>query len=470
MTDAAALDLATADGTSIGTVTISCLPDNLQWRDMSTLLDQRDVPTQPSASAPVQLLEEVEYRFELCCAEPIARIEPAELFSPSGASNRDGRLKAGRSTGSVRLEVTLASGAIGTCEVEVRSRKLNYESEYRFMLTRIATESAELAQSTFAPSALRGLEPSSEANAETLYQRFAFLQALVDSGELDRAFQIIRHRPHLEYRTETNRVDPARALRPSADLARQLVGPGPRQRVAHPIAGLSTAPLAIDERCHVETFDTVPNRFVRFAVHHWRNLADDVADRLGQTAAADQRGRREARRMSESLSRLLARPALAEAGELTSFPQANTTLHGRSGYREIFRSFLLGEAATTITWDDGPDLFRAGQHRRGDPVRVLGVPGTGPHRWIPAGLQHRPGSTHSTDDDWPLTGPDSRWEGAERLWPPTRYAKFDLSSASTGPSGAMPVARAAGLWRCGPTAPCASLSPGLVRVRHVAAL
>jgi predicted component of viral defense system (DUF524 family) len=361
MTQSAELDLVTAEGSPIGTIMISCLPDNLQWRDMLTLVDLRATPSQPSASAPVQLLEEVEYRFELGCTEAITAVEPSELCSPSDATKRDGRLKVGRSTGSVRIEVTLASGVTGSCEVEVRSRKLNYDSEYRFMLTRIATEAAELAQSTFAPSALRGFEPSTEANAETLYQRFAFLQALVESGELDRAFQVVRHRPHLEYRTETLRKDPGRALRPSSDLARQLVGPGPRQRVASPIAGLHTAPLAIDERCHVETFDTVPNRFVRFAVHHWRNLADDVADRLGETSAADQRGRREALQMSEILSRLLATPALAEAGELTSFPQSNTTLQGRSGYREIFRSFLLGEAAATITWDDGPDLFRAGQ-------------------------------------------------------------------------------------------------------------
>lgn len=363
MSDSACLDLVDLDGATIGSITISCLPNSRVWGDanLPTLLDLRGEPTQDLAPAPVQLLEEVEYRFEVVCDGAIADVEPKELCSISDESNRNGRLKVGRATGSVRIQVTVESGRTGACELEVRSRKLSYESEYRDMLTRIASESAELAQSSFAPSALRRFEPSTEANAQTLYQRFAFLQALVDSGELDRAFQVIRHRPHLEYRTETRRVDPSRALRPSADLARQLVGPGPRQHVDAPIGGLPSVPLQVDERCHVETFDTVPNRFVRFVVQHWRNLADEVADRLEPSTASNQRGRREAIRMSESLSRLLTTPALAEAGELTSFPQSNTTLQGRAGYREIFRSFLLGEAASTISWDDGVDLFRAGQ-------------------------------------------------------------------------------------------------------------
>ena len=361
MTDSARLDLVDAGGAAIGSISISCLPNGHFWRDIPTLIDHRIEGSQDSASAPVQLLEEMEYQFEIDCEEPIEALEPQELCSVSDASCRSGRLKVGRATGSVRLEVRLSAEITGRCEVEVRSRKLDYESEYRSMLGRIATEAAELAQSSFAPSSLRGLTPSTEANAETLYQRFAFLQALVESGELDRAFQIIRHRPHLEYRTQTHHVSPGRALRPSPDLARQLLRAGPRQEAHRPVAGLASLPITVEERLHVETFDTIPNRFVRFVVEHWRNLADEVASKLGHTSAADQRGQREAERLSEWLGRLLTTPALADASELNSFPQSNTTLQGRAGYREILRAFLLGEAAANISWDDGVDLFRAGQ-------------------------------------------------------------------------------------------------------------
>jgi predicted component of viral defense system (DUF524 family) len=361
MTDAARLDLLDAGGTPVGSLTITCLPDGVNWRAIPTLVDHRVDGSQDSASAPVQLLEEIEYQFEIECREPIESLEPQELCSASDASRRHGRLKVGRATGSVQIEVILSQSVTGRCEIEVRSRKLNYESEYRSMLGRIAAEAAELAQSSFAPSSLRGLTPSTEANAETLYQRFAFLQALVESGELDRAFQIIRHRPHLEYRTQTQHVSPGRALRPSSDLARQLLRAGPRQATYRPVAGLESLPSTVEERLHVETFDTIPNRFVRFVVEHWRNLADEIASKLGRTSAADERGRREAERLSEWLARLLATPALAEAGKLTSFPQSNTTIQGRAGYRDILRAFLLGEAAANISWDDGVELFRAGQ-------------------------------------------------------------------------------------------------------------
>ena len=141
---------------------------------------------------------------------------------------------------------------------------------------------------------------------------------------------------------------------------RQLVGPADRQRLAVPIAGLDSVPRQVTRTTHIESFETIPNQFVRFAFEQWKSLAARVHDLLPDRGADNERGRREARRIEERLHHLLTIPALAEAGRLDHFPNANTVLNSRAAYREIFRSFLLGDVAASVTWEGGDDVFGAG--------------------------------------------------------------------------------------------------------------
>src|SRR4029079_2499381 len=123
--------------------------------------------------------------------EPVMT-EPVEMFNPSDATGRAGRLRTGRMTGTIAVVVRNSMGAaVGGGEVEVRSRKLNYLSEYRWMLQRIADEAAEAAQSHFAPSSLTAFRPAHAGSAETVYQRFAFVSSLLASTDFDASLRLI---------------------------------------------------------------------------------------------------------------------------------------------------------------------------------------------------------------------------------------------------------------------------------------
>ena len=52
---------------------------------------------------------------------------------------------------------------------------------------------------------------------------------------------------------------------------------------------------------------------------------------------------------------------LLEAGALRKFPDSNTVLNSRSGYRDVYRAFLVGEVAASLTWLGGQDVFGAGK-------------------------------------------------------------------------------------------------------------
>jgi len=366
MTSAVRLPLRSSTFDVVGTLEIGCLPRQRERVGEPLLIDLgENGGAGGDVEAAVQLLEEAEYSYRLTVSHRRVMVEPQEMFNPTDIGGLEGRLRPGRSTGTVSVIVHDEELAeVGTCEFEVRSRKLDYLSEYRWMLQRIAAEAAEILQSHFASSSLGVFRPDTIGTAETLYQRFAFIQSLLSSAEFEGALQVVLNQPHHEYRAVTRTHDPALGARSSRTLARQLFAPGPRQPLAAgcSVGGVTTLPLTVSESHNVESYDTVPNRFVRFALEHWRDLAEDVATvmRSKQTPAT-RRGLREATELREQLEGILTAGLFREVGALEMFPAANTVLQGRSGYREVLRAFLQSEAAAVVDWAGQDTVFAAGQ-------------------------------------------------------------------------------------------------------------
>ena len=358
------LEVLDETGAICGQLHIGCLPKYETRFDL--IVDRRGEPARALiAQAPVQLLEEAEYTFTVEVGGSSITITPEVMFNRSDGSGKSGRLRPGRATGTVHVTVLGEDDhVIGRCQFEVRSRKLDYLSEYRWMIQRIADEAAEVLQSSFAASSLGAFRPAATGTAQGLYQRFAFLQSLLAGDEFRAALQTILHRPHRDYVTLERHMDPSRGLRSGPRLGRELVRPGPRQPLPHPMAGfpLTTLPRTVAQIDYEETFDTLPNRFVRFALEEWRNLADEVsraARSLSDPVAA--RGAQEASALRDELSGVLADKLFATVGPLQALPPGNTVLERRAGYRDVLRAFFQAEAAALVDWSAADDLFSAGQ-------------------------------------------------------------------------------------------------------------
>ena len=207
-----------------------------EWGPKNTPTLTRD------ASGTVQLLEEIEYEFDLNGVE-VERVEPSEIFNLSN-SRTEGRVRPRGRTGLVHIAVH-SVGQRYTGEVEVRSRKLDYLTEYRWMLDRIAREAAELALSPFAASHLSRLGTDHTQTPQTLYQRFEFLRSRLLSDEFRSAIEQLRHRPYKSFKEQRETVRVSKPVRGGRWLSRQLTKPGARQTADPPIAGLATLPRTI---------------------------------------------------------------------------------------------------------------------------------------------------------------------------------------------------------------------------------
>jgi len=347
---------------------VSLLPRATDAPSPSPLLDLRQTPDRDPALEPVQLLEGHEYRYEIevqGASEPLSTDRP-EVFEADSRSGTRGRLRPRLYTGMLPVTIRAGDIDIGCVALEVRSRKLDYLRHYRWMLRDIAEHCAELVMDRFAPTE-QHFAADSARDAPTLYQRFAFLQSLVTGDAFEAAIHQVLARPHRGWVDEPEARHPSRGIPATSAVARQLQMPGPRCRWSNTDSRSGVEQGFLPARFHVlrteETLDTPANRFVKFALTRWRDMAADIGDCLAQESRSAPviRGLREVEALTGYLDSLLSEDLFREVGRLDRFPASDQVLQKREGYRDLFRVYVQFEAAALLSWQGGDDIYKAGQ-------------------------------------------------------------------------------------------------------------
>ena len=357
------LDVANQeDGTEVR-LRVALLPTVDAEEPIARLLDLRGVAARDEALEPVQLLEGAEYRYEFL-GKLVARgmsTDRPEVLEPDDDTGRTGRLRPGLYTGSMRIKVFRDAREIGIAAFEVRSRKLDYLTDYRRMLSDVAEVATEAVMERFAASE-QTFTPAETGDPLTLYQRFAFLQSLLSHDAFQAALHRILNRPYEEWKTTEELRSSGQGVRSGSQLSRQLSSPGRRLHWPESPLGIDV-PAAIRRTRTEATLDNVPNRFVKFALTGWREVVQRLYDAMSRLApsAAVSRGLRESQALLDSLDALLGEELFREVGDLRVFPSGNQALQKREGYRDIFRAYVQFEVAAQLSWRGGEDVYEAGQ-------------------------------------------------------------------------------------------------------------
>jgi predicted component of viral defense system (DUF524 family) len=350
------------EGEICGYLRIALLPQNRGVLP-APLLDAGKDAVGEELQSPIQLLEGHEYRYEWeevpVSARSIAT-DPKEAFQPDTTNGLKGRLRPGLSTGTLQVQLRSGELTLGQLELEVRSRKLNYLSEYRWMLKNIADQMTELVMDRFAASSTSFIQKETH-DAVTLYQRFAFLRALITSESFQFSLSEITRNPHVAWENIHETVGPGQPIRSSSYTIRQLSRPG--TRMPWPEGPIASIPLRLDRRCTESTHDTIPNRFVRFALERWRQVVADIETGLKAipTNSAVARGLREVAHTLVQLDEILHHDLFKDLGPITRFPADNQVLQRREGYRDVYRAYLEFELAAKLSLRGAEASYAAGQ-------------------------------------------------------------------------------------------------------------
>ena len=236
--------------------------------------------------------------------------------------------------------------AILSIPLELVSRKLDFDTEYRRMTEDIARFCEQLLLTWDAPTSLR-FSADASSPATLVLERFLFLRSFLTDEKLGRILEMIGRKPHS--RLIANKEWKPAGMAGSTDF---LSNPGGMLRAWRHRDGRPVPGEVMDVRKD-ETHDTAPNRFLKFALSRFRHLCSEVHELKGGSSPIGC----EAMELMGNLDGVLAKRFFRDIGQLERLPLDNQTLQKGEGYREVLRAWILTEAAATLQWKGREDSY-----------------------------------------------------------------------------------------------------------------
>ncbi len=343
--------------------------------EIAPLVRIDDDEARQHGETPLQLRETERYEYEV---EPIyegdlrLRCRLATRRKSLQPGSRDaGMIDTGSYCGTLLLELIEGDTftdrqALASAQLDVRSVKLEFRTQYRGMLRRITDVMIGLVADTRSAATVRFRSSFTErSEAGWLQLQLELLREVLDSDELESALYRVRSFPseRMTGRVETVQTD--RPMRWTGAAVRQLSMPGPRRPLPthHPARltpGIDTVVASVSVARRESDLDTPENRFVKFVLTEFQAFLNHAERAFSATPGWDSSAAL-ARRLASVLEVHLGNAFFRQLGPLQYAPLGSPVLQRRAGYRDVFRLWIRFNTAAELSWDGGEDVFRAGQ-------------------------------------------------------------------------------------------------------------
>ncbi len=327
-------------------------------RSEPTIFELEEWEAYEHGEARVQLLEGCHYEYEVL-GDYLLRPSPAVI--PSRINPAIGRLAPQVYVGTLTVEVLKLQDNVccGEIKLEVRSRKASYRSDYRLMLEGITERCTDLLFYYNAP-VTHPFIPDYLTDPQTLYQRFAFVNAVLASRAFEVAFQKIIRNPMKKWAGEEAGKDIRNAGRPDRNMIAQLAKRGNRVALPdnHMLKGrFASVPSRITVNTRKDSVDTPENRFVKHALEVFAGFVTHIKG----IAPENSRFYNEAALLENHLDQMLSASLFKEVGKPARLALNGPGLIRKEGYKQILRVWLMFDLAARLVWRGGDDVYHAGK-------------------------------------------------------------------------------------------------------------
>jgi len=266
------------------------------------------------------------------------------------------------------LRIEVGGRPVLDLPVEVYSRKLDYEADYRRLLDELADWLVALAFSVCTPTTLPTAVEAPERGS--LYLTYLVLRRLMARDRVPAAFERVHMEPHRRLVRESRQVDFALARQVDARTLADLVACTDMARgggaVSPPVTRLlrGYVPTYLTDTRPRTDFDTPENRFVAYLLwalgyqlgnleHAFQRDAAEHAARadLARSLAGD------CRRWTREVGAMERASFLEEVGPMAVFPAASHVLRQREGYRELRDVYLWLLLSPRVRWQGLEELL-----------------------------------------------------------------------------------------------------------------
>lgn len=246
-------------------------------------------------------------------------------------------------------------------QIEVRSVKSDYRSDYQFMLENITDKCTDLIMQIDSPIT-QHFETNFDTDSQTLYQRFSFVKSIIDSKEFEEAIHKVVSNPTTKWNEEQEEKDIRSIRRFSQKSIKQLASKSNRINISNDhylnkSYGLTSIPIKIDSTRKVESIDTAENRFIKHALEVFLFFCENCESKFQKYSTA----KIESGILSSKISNLLNQSFFNEISRPTSLRLNSPVLQRKSGYREILNAWLKFDLAAKLVWKGGDNVYDAGK-------------------------------------------------------------------------------------------------------------
>jgi predicted component of viral defense system (DUF524 family) len=288
-------------------------------------------------------------------------------------SKRDpslGRIVPNIYVGTLTLFITdsLQEDKVFTITIEVLATKFDteldksYRENYRFMLKDITDKCTELLMQINSPVE-QNFETDFSRDNETIYQRFSFINTIIQNQDFEEAVLKIIASPKTNWDTEEEVVDIRRIRRFNNATTKQITSGSNRipLQASHPLykAGIQSIPNKINSFRKIEHTDTPENRFIKHALEVFLRFAEDCQRYFKNNGYT--RPFTEASNLVSKLEGYLSQSFFKDILRPTSLKLNSPVLQRKSGYREVLSSWLQFDLAAKLIWKGGDDVYKAGK-------------------------------------------------------------------------------------------------------------
>jgi predicted component of viral defense system (DUF524 family) len=246
-------------------------------------------------------------------------------------------------------------------QIEVRSVKSDYRSDYQFMLENITDKCTDLIMQIDSPIT-QNFETSFDTDSQTLYQRFCFVKSLINSIEFEEAVQKVVSNPTTKWEEEQEEKDIRGIRRFTQKSIKQFVTKGNRIEISeahflNKLYQLTSIPLKIDSTRKIESTNTPENRFIKHALEEFLFFCENCEIKFEKYSTA----KLESKILSTKISNLLNQSFFKGISRPTSLKLNSPVLQRKSGYREVLNAWLKFDLAAKLVWNGGDAVYGAGK-------------------------------------------------------------------------------------------------------------
>ena len=309
-----------------------------------------------NGEAPFQIKEGCYYEYKISdgfC------LQTSDIISRSKVNESSGRISPNIYVGTLSIDVLISATEekCGEVKLEVQSVKTTYREDYRHMLEEITEKCTDLLLQHSSPVS-QFFEVDFSADANTLYQRFAFIKSILDSVEFNDSVHKILSSPVTRWK-ESETVKDIRSIRRFNNSSlRQISNSTNRIDLPedHSLKNtIDSIPSKLKVNFKTETVDTPENRFVKHALISFQSFCSDFKIKLKDNG----RVKLEAVLLEDKLEQYLSHTIFKGLSAPKTLPLNSPVLQRKEGYREILRVWLMFYLAAKMVWHGGDDVYSA---------------------------------------------------------------------------------------------------------------